>query len=118
MLDQLRGLQMAVESPPGGLLVRVGGELTTVTGPRLLRLLDGLTGRSGAAHPRPARVVVDLANVRAFDRDGVGALEHARRAAAARGVELVLSGLDAYRMALLPQRIEQALSRLEPVGTG
>ena len=113
MLDQLRGMQLAVESPATGvLLVRVVGRLTGETGPRLWRLLDGLAGRDGTARRRPARLVVDLGNVWEFDADGVAALEQARLAAAGRGVRLVLDGVDAGRLELLPRRVELALRRL------
>jgi anti-anti-sigma regulatory factor len=113
MLDQLRGMQLAVDSPAAGVLVvRVAGRLAGDTGPRLLRLLDGLAGREAAGGRRPTRLVVDLGNVAEFDADGVAVLAHARQAAARRGVRFVLDGVDAGRLDLLPRRIELALRRL------
>jgi anti-anti-sigma regulatory factor len=111
MLDQLRGMQLAVESPDHEeLLVRVAGRLTGETGPRLERLLDELTSRGGS-RTRPARMVVDLGNVWVYDRAGVAVLEQARHAAGERGVRLVLGGVDAARLELLPERVEQSLRR-------
>jgi anti-anti-sigma regulatory factor len=116
MLDQLRGMQLAVESPAHReLLVHVAGRLTGETGPRLQRLLEELSSRDGA-RTRPARMVVDLRDVWVFDRDGIAVLEHARLAAGRRGVRLVLGGVDAARLELLPRRVEQSLRRLEAAG--
>jgi len=113
MGDRLRGMQLAVEAPAGGvLLVRVAGRLTAETGPRLLRLVDGLLGRDDDARPRTARLVVDLGNVWVYDAEGVTALDHARHSASRRGVRFVLDGVDAVRLDLLPRRIELALRRL------
>jgi anti-anti-sigma regulatory factor len=117
MLDQLQGMQLAVESPADGeVLVRVAGRLTGETGPRLQRLLEELSSRDGGSRARPVRVVVDLSNVWVFDGDGVAVLENARLAAARRGVRLVPGGVDAARLELLPQRVEQSLRRLGPLG--
>jgi anti-anti-sigma regulatory factor len=117
MLDQLRGMQLAVEAPAREeLLVRVAGRLTGETGPRLQRLLEELSSRDGDPRRRPSRMVVDLHNVWVFDRDGIAVLERARLAAGRRGVRLVLGGVDAARLELLPQRVEQSLRRLGTVG--
>lgn len=116
MTDHLRGMQLAVDAPSDGvLLVRVAGQLTGGTGPRLLRLLDNLTSRDGVVRARPGRVVVDLSNVWVFDREGVAVLDHAHHAASRRGIRFALDGLDAARLDLLPRRIELALRRF---GTG
>jgi anti-anti-sigma regulatory factor len=117
MLEQLRGMQLAVESPDHEeLLVHVAGRLTGETGPRLERLLDELSSRDGGTRARPSRMVVDLGNVWVYDRAGVAVLEQARYAAGKRGVPLVLGGVDAARLELLPQRVGQTLRRLGTVG--
>jgi anti-anti-sigma regulatory factor len=117
MLDQLHGMQLAVESPAREeLLVRVAGRLTGETGPRLQRLLEELSSRDGGTRARPVRVVVDLRDVWVFDGDGIAVLEQAGLAAGRRGVRLVLGGVDAARLELLPQRVEQSLRRLGTVG--
>lgn len=114
--EHLFRMQLAVETfADGACAVNVAGELTGATGPRLLRLLDQLLVRM-AADGSQGRLMVDLANVRRFELDGLAALRHAHHRGAEGGVRLVLRGVDDHRSAL-PRRIDQALDQFdsEPV---
>jgi anti-anti-sigma factor len=116
MPDHDRRMQLAVEPVVDGVVaVRVAGELTAATGPRLLRLLDSLVERAGSGRPA-RRLLVDLANVRWFESDGVAVLRHVRRSGATGGVRLVVSGVEGHRFAL-PRRVDQALSEFDTVPT-
>ena len=100
------GLALAVEHPvPGTVVVRVAGELTRTTGPRLARLLDVLAAPPG----RVRHLVVDLGDVRSF---GVGGLDVLRRAAhgcGQLGVDLHVCGVAA-RAELLPTAVVERLA--------
>jgi len=92
----------------GKSVVRVAGELTAETGPRLLRLLD----RAADPARGTVRVFVDLANVWAFDVEGVEALRTARERLDGTGVDMVLTGLAGHRRAL-PGRVGRVLDGFE-----
>jgi anti-anti-sigma factor len=100
------GLALAVEHPvPGTVVVRVAGELTRTTGPRLARLLDVLAAPPG----RVRHLVVDLGDVRSF---GVGGLDVLRRAAhgcGRLGVDTHVCGVAA-RVELLPMAVVERLA--------
>jgi anti-anti-sigma regulatory factor len=110
-------MQLVVDAEPGLSVVHVSGELTALTGPRLLRLLDDvmrrLTLRPADA---PRRLLVDLSGVRLFQLDGVSVLRVARDRCVDAEVELSLSGISDRRGAL-PLRVEELLDELEPGGT-
>ncbi len=111
-MEVLRRTQFLVEPPHQGVaVIRVAGELTGAMGPRLLRLLDESVRRPTR---RTVRVIVDLANVRSFEVEGVALLHSARRQLDEVGVRLVIAGLDAHRPAL-PDRIDHALEGLDTV---
>lgn len=107
-MDVLRRSQLTVEpAREGTAVIRVAGELNGALGPRLGRLLDAM---ATGTH----RVLVDLANVRAFEVEGVRVLRVARDRLDETGVRLVLSGLAGHRSAL-PGLIEEALAGLDTV---
>jgi hypothetical protein len=115
-MDPARVLQLMVEPTVGSVAgVRVAGELTADGGLRLLRLLDDVVRRAevrgGISH-----LLVDLANVRAFEIEGIRVLRHARLSSARVGVQLLLSGIDGHRSAL-PHRVEAALAEFATVAT-
>lgn len=101
------------------LLIRVAGELDQVGGARLLRLLEGMLHPSGRRdRPRypPEIVVLDLGEVRAFDRGGLAALRHAGHSVCATGAVLQVTGL-AERGAPLPRRVAEVLDDLRSAAT-
>jgi len=109
-MDVLRRTQIAVDPTKAGTsVVRVAGELTAAAGTRLLRLLSATV----TTH-QTVRVLVDLANVRAFDVEGVAVLHAARDRLDESSVRLVLAGLDAHRAAL-PGRIGDAFGEFETI---
>lgn len=115
-MESTPALQLMVEPTVGGVAgVRVAGELTADGGLRLLRLLDDVVRRAevrgGITH-----LLVDLANVRTFETDGIRVLRHTRLASARAGVQLLVSGIDGHRAAL-PRRVEAALSEFATVAT-
>jgi len=111
LIDFAPRTQFAVDPVRAGTsVVRVAGELTAATGPRLRRLLDRAADQEGG----PVRLLVDLANVCVFDVEGVEALRAARDRLGRTGVNLVVAGLDGHRRAL-PGRIRTALDGFETV---
>lgn len=109
-MESPRPIQLVVEpSYRGTSVVRVAGELTAAAAPRLLRLLNEVSGGPGRT-----TVFVDLANVRSFEVGGVEMLHQARRCLGEAGVRLVLANLDGHRRAL-PRRICDALDGLDSV---
>jgi anti-anti-sigma regulatory factor len=115
-MDPARALQLMVEPTIDGVTgVRVAGELTADGGLRLLRLLDDVVCRASATGGI-THLIVDLANVRVFETDGVGVLRHARLSSAQAGVQLVLCGIDGHRSAL-PRRVEAILGEFTTVAT-
>lgn len=101
---------LAVESPiPGIVVVRVAGQLTRLTAPRLARLMDHQlryaprppTPDATAQAARLRHIVVDLAGVSTFGVGGLSVLSHARHVATRAGIGLILTGLDA-RLPALP----------------
>jgi len=110
-------MQLVVDAEPGLSVVHVSGELTALTGPRLLRLLDDVVRRLATrSADRPRRLLVDLSGVRLFQFDGVSVLRVARERCEAAEVELSLSGVS-DRRGVLPRRVEELLDELEPGGT-
>lgn len=115
-MDPARVLQLMVEPMVGGVAgVRVAGELTADGGLRLLRLLDDVVRRA-EARGGISHLLVDLANVRQFEIDGIRVLRHARLSSARAGLRLLLSGMDGHRSAL-PHRVEAALAEFVTVAT-
>jgi anti-anti-sigma regulatory factor len=115
--DLSPSMQLVVDAEPGLSVVHVSGELTALTGPRLLRLLDDVVRRLATrSADRPRRLLVDLSGVRLFQFDGVSVLRVARERCGAAGVELSLSGVS-DRRGVLPRRVEELLDELEPGGT-
>jgi anti-anti-sigma regulatory factor len=107
-------MQLAVDAEPGLSVVHVSGELTALTGPRLLRLLDDVVRRLELRPAdRPRRMQVELSGVRLFQFDGVSMLRVARERCVAAGVQLSLSGVSDRRGAL-PLRVQELLDELEP----
>jgi anti-anti-sigma regulatory factor len=111
-MDQWHLMQLAVASQQGTTVVHVVGELTAVSGPRLLRLCDGLLARL----PRPGRagasaLTVDLSGVRRFEVEGVEVLREVRDRCAAAGAALVVEGVSDRRGAL-PLRVERLLDEI------
>ncbi|MGD9991226.1 STAS domain-containing protein [Pseudonocardia sp.] len=107
-------IQLAVERSPRGHVVRAAGELSARTGGRLVGLVDKLIAHT----PRPAgprALVIDLAQIRSFDTDGVDALRRAHGRAGSAGVGLCVTGLDGRRT-LLPHDVDGMLDRLPVVG--
>jgi anti-anti-sigma factor len=110
LMDFAPRTQFSVDPMQAGTsVVRVAGELTAATGPRLRRVLDRAAARG------QVRLLVDLANVCAFDVEGIEVLRAARDRLDRRGVQLVVAGLAGHRRAL-PGRIRTALDGLETVG--
>lgn len=106
-------LQLCVERRSADrTLVRVAGRLDQDGGARLLRLLDGMLHPPANRGRRPEIVMLDLGEVRSFDRGGLAALRHAGHSAGATGVTLQVIGL-AGRSAPLPRRVVDVLDGLE-----
>jgi hypothetical protein len=115
-MDPARVLQLMVEPTVGGVAgIRVAGELTADGGLRLLRLLDDVVWRA-EARGGISHLLVDLANVRTFEIDGIRVLRHARLSSARAGVQLLLAGIDGHRSAL-PHRVAAALAEFVTVAS-
>jgi anti-anti-sigma factor len=111
-MDQWHLMQLAVDSQRGTTVVHVVGELTAGSGPRLLRLCDGVLARcAGGGRPRSTALTVDLAGVRRFEPEGVALLAQVRDRCTAAGVEFALAGVSDRRGAL-PLRVEQQLDEI------
>ena len=110
-MDQWHLMQLAVDSSRGTPVVHVVGELTAVSGPRLLRLCDTVLARSAAGS-----LTVDLSGVRHFEPEGVAVLARVRERCASTGAALVLGGI-ADRRGALPLRVEQALDEIDDPST-
>lgn len=102
-------MQLAVERSGRGHIVRAAGELSGRTGSRLVRLVERLVEDT----PRPAgpgALIIDLAQIRRFDTDGVEALHRAFGRAGSAGVSMFLTGLEGRR-SLLPHDVDGLLDR-------
>jgi len=110
-MDQWHLMQLAVDSSRGTPVVHVVGELTAVSGPRLLRLCDTVLSRSSTGS-----LTVDLSGVRHFEPEGVAVLAHVGELCAGAGAVLVLGGI-ADRRGALPLSVEQVLDAIDHPST-
>ena len=78
------GFHCGTESPGGGLVLRLQGELDMASAPKLRRLLD--TALDG----RPAELVLDLRELTFIDSSGIRVLSSSARRAEAAGCTLAL----------------------------
>lgn len=108
-------LILAVEDPtPTATVVRVAGDLSRATAPRLARLVDTVLDRcveTGRSH-----VIVDLSCVRSFGHGGLHVLRHAQLAGADTGLIVHLTGI-ADRAELLPAWVPPLVARFDSFPT-
>lgn len=109
--------QMAVESVDVRVrLIRVAGNLDRSTAASLLRMVDAQLQLRATGHCRFTDLLVDLENVRSFERGGLEAVRHARYSTGTRGVRIHLAGCAA-RFHLLPLRARQILGEFSTFPT-
>lgn len=85
--------RLTIDTPvPGVRLLGVSGVLDSGAGARLLRLIDSQLLLARGGHKRVAAVVVDASRLKALERGGPQALEHARYACTRRNIEFAIAG--------------------------
>lgn len=88
MSNESDGLKIETSAVESGQIVRVDGEVDLRTSPQLrsllLQLIEG----------RPARLIIDLAQVGYMDSSGVGTMVEAKRLVERKGGRVVLANLQ------------------------
>jgi anti-anti-sigma regulatory factor len=117
-------IQLCVEQhAPGIVVIRVAGELSLATAPRLARLLDTYLGETtlgsqpeSRGNQRPRCMLVDCTDVRTFGIGGLDVLRHAQHVARQARIPLHLTGLR-EREAMLPRHVAALLPTFTMFGT-